>query len=45
MKEGVIVPDTIRGIFKTRPQLDAYERMWHMCVYQPTWDQQSEKVS
>ena len=45
MKEDSIVPDTLRGVFETRAQLDAYEKMWHVSVYQPTWDQQSEKVS
>jgi len=44
MKEGAIVPDTLRGVFETRAQLDAYEKAWHEHVYQPTWDQQSEKV-
>ena len=44
MHLDTIVPDTLRGLFTTREQLDEYEKMWHMCVYQPTWDEQSRKV-
>ena len=34
-----------RGVFETQEHLDFYEKWWHVNVYQPTWDQLSERVS
>ena len=43
-KTGTIVKDSLRGVFKTREELDGYEKMWHCCVYQPTWNELKNKV-
>ena len=37
--------DSLRGIFKTRDELDSYEKMWHCLVYQPSWDELKVKVT
>ena len=37
-------PDPLQGVFKTREELDSYEKLWHTQVYQPTWDEQATKV-
>ena len=35
---------TLGGVFKTRADLDEYEKQWHMKVYQPTWNEHITKV-
>jgi hypothetical protein len=32
------------GVFKTIEELNAYEKMWHRDIYQPTWDNIKAKV-
>ena len=38
-------PESQRGVFTTRAQLDAYERLWHSCVYKPSHNELSQKVN
>jgi len=42
---NTIVPDTLRGVFRTRQELDGYEQMWHTCIYQPSWSELKAKVN
>jgi hypothetical protein len=42
MKLGSI---SLRGFFNTREELDEYEKMWHIYIYQPTWNELKSKVS
>ena len=39
-----VTPDVLKGVFRTRQELDAYEKFWHTSIYQPTWDEQAIKV-
>ena len=39
-----VVPDSLRGVFRSRAELDGYETMWHSCVYQPSWNELRPKV-
>ena len=45
MKLGSIIPHSLRGFFKTREELDEYEKTWHIYIYQPTWNELKSKVS
>ncbi len=38
------VPDCLRGVFRSRQELDGYERMWHSCIYQPAWNELHPQV-
>ena len=38
-------PDSKRGLFSSRQELDKYERMWHSMVYQPSWNELQPKVA
>ena len=40
-----IIPGCLRGTFRTRQELDSYEKMWHTYIYQPSWSELKEKVS
>ena len=37
-------PETHRGVFTSGEQLDCYEKLWHFCVYKPSWNEMAEKV-
>ena len=45
MKLDSIVPHSLKGYFKTREELDDYEKTWHLYIYQPTWNGLKAKVS
>ena len=44
VQTGSIIKYPLRGLLKTREELDSYEKMWHCCVYQPTWNELKDKV-
>ena len=44
MKLDSIVPHSLKGFFKTREELDDYEKTWHIYIYQPTWNELKSKV-
>ena len=45
MTIGAIVPHSLKGYFKSREELDEYEKTWHLFIYQPTWNELKSKVS
>lgn len=45
IKMDNIVDVSIKGYFKSREELDEYEKTWHLYVYQPTWNQLKAKVT
>jgi len=36
--------DCPQGIFQTFSEVDKYERMWHDCIYQPSWSELKTEV-
>ena len=36
--------DALKGVFKTKDDIDNYERVWHLSIYQPTWNELRSKV-
>ena len=36
--------DCPQGIFQTSHELDRYEKMWHNCIYQPSWNELKTEV-
>lgn len=44
VKLGSIVPHPLKGFFKSREELDDYEKTWHLYIYQPTWNELKSKV-
>ena len=45
MKLDAIVPHSLKGYFKSREELDEYEKTWHLFIYQPTWNELKSKVN
>ena len=37
-------PGCLQGIFQTCDELDKYEKMWHTCIYQPSWSELKREV-
>ena len=44
IKMDEIVQVSVKGYFKMREDLDEYEKIWHLYVYQPTWNELKAKV-
>ena len=38
------VQEALKGVFKTKDELDNYERIWHYGIYLPTWNELRSKV-
>ena len=36
--------DCPQGILQTCDELDKYEKMWHTCIYQPSWSELKTEV-
>ena len=45
LSTGTVIPGCLRGTFKTPQELDNYEKVWHTCIYQPSWSKLKEKVT
>ena len=38
-------PESHRGVFTSQEQVDGYERMWHSCIYKPSYNELPTKVN
>ena len=43
--DSELVKYAVKGYFKSREELDEYEKTWHLFIYQPTWNELKKKVS
>ena len=45
LSTSTVIPGCQRGTFRTPQELDNYEKLWHTCIYQPSWSELEEKVN
>ena len=42
--DGTFSSKSVKGLFKTREEVDEYEKVWHYCIFIPAWKSLNQKV-